>query len=303
MEVAAAAVTLSGEHAALEWLTYAAAFSRLEWESNRVALTELHNPLMGDTRKFPPSDLLTDGIIELRLIRILEATEPGDESVRPAELHFLARAPEYRFAIHRLSDGQRVGRIHLRITDDPTIIATLGHVGYAVDEAHRRNGCALRAVRLILGVARYFETAPLWILIEPETSPHDGQSSEPDWRSWRSLIHHGKRWSSAWERRSAGMRSSDREVQSRRREWRRVAGRQTERHASKRARIAGNLPTNIASAVTPEPISTIAVTILQKLIARISLPSLQLDRTRCIAAPGCHPLNGITRPERSSGGL
>ena len=52
-----------------------------------------------------------------------------------------------------LSDGERVGRIHIRDTADPAIARTLGHLGYAVNEEHRRRGYAVRALRLLLGVA------------------------------------------------------------------------------------------------------------------------------------------------------
>lgn len=61
-----------------------------------------------------------------------------------------------------------MGRIHLRITDDPRILRALGHSGYAVDEEHRRNGYATRAIRLIVGVGRVFGAMPLRVLIEPD---------------------------------------------------------------------------------------------------------------------------------------
>lgn len=76
--------------------------------------------------------------------------------------------PEYRFAIHRRSDGQRVGRIHIRRTRDETILRAVGHAGYAVEEAHRGRGYATRAIGRIVEVARYWELLPLWILIEPD---------------------------------------------------------------------------------------------------------------------------------------
>ncbi|WP_420127165.1 GNAT family N-acetyltransferase [Longimicrobium sp.] len=108
---------------------------------------------------------MADDLIELRLLRVLH---PANPAARPPEARFLAPALEYRFAIHRLSDGLRVGRIHLRVTDDPLILRALGHAGYAVDEAHRRNGYAGRAVRLIASLARLCGVSPLWVLIEPD---------------------------------------------------------------------------------------------------------------------------------------
>lgn len=88
--------------------------------------------------------LLHDDVIELQLIRFIEV---GDLSHRDTGTEFLAAAPEYRFAIHRRTDGLRVGRIHFRITDEPEIVEVLGHMGYAVDEAHRRKGYAVELRR------------------------------------------------------------------------------------------------------------------------------------------------------------
>jgi tagatose 1,6-diphosphate aldolase len=108
---------------------------------------------------------LADDVVELRLIRVLGPHNPKD---RPPEARFLSRAPEYRFAIHRRSDGLRVGRIHLRVTDDEPILRAVGHSGYAVDEPHRRLGYATRAVHLIVTFARHWNVSPIWILIEPD---------------------------------------------------------------------------------------------------------------------------------------
>lgn len=119
----------------------------------------------------PSGAVLADDVVELRLLRVLL---PGDAAARPPEARFLSPALEYRFAIHRRSDGLRVGRIHLRITDDPLILRALGHTGYAVDEAHRRNGYATRAIRLIAGLARRCGVAPLWVLIEPDNAASRG---------------------------------------------------------------------------------------------------------------------------------
>jgi len=116
----------------------------------------------------PPPQPLADDVIELRLIRILG---PDDAAQRPPEMRFIAAAPEYRFAIHLRDDGQRVGRIHLRITDDPVITRAIGHSGYEVDQAHRQRGYATRALRLIRELACQHGVSPLWILIEPDNLP------------------------------------------------------------------------------------------------------------------------------------
>lgn len=112
----------------------------------------------------PPDDVLHDDVIELRLLRVLG---PADATSRPPALRFLAAARECRFAIHERESGERVGRIHLRLTDEPTIVRALGHCGYEVDEAHRRRGYAARALVAIRRLAQRYGVAPLWVLIAP----------------------------------------------------------------------------------------------------------------------------------------
>ncbi len=112
----------------------------------------------------PRDDDLRDEAIELRLLRVLG---PADAESRPVEARFLAVAPECRFAMHRRVDGVRVGRIHLRLPDDPTIVAAVGHCGYEVAEEHRRRGYAGRALSVVRRVARHYGIAPLWVLIAP----------------------------------------------------------------------------------------------------------------------------------------
>ena len=129
----------------------------------------------------PPVNLLADDLVELRVLRVLG---PDDADSRAPETRFLASAPECRFAIHRRSDGERVGRIHLRLTNDPAITHTLGHCGYAVDEAHRRHGHATRALRLVHGLARHYGVSPLWVHIEP----HNVASRRTAERAGLSLV-------------------------------------------------------------------------------------------------------------------
>ena len=120
-----------------------------------------------DAPGLPAGAVLADDAIELRLLRVLV---PGDVGARPPEARFLSSVLEYRFAIHRRVDGLRVGRIHLRITDDQEILRALGHSGYEVDEAHRRKGYASRAIRLVVGIAAASGVSPLWVLIEPDNA-------------------------------------------------------------------------------------------------------------------------------------
>ena len=112
----------------------------------------------------PSDEILRDDVMELRLIRVLDA---DDVAIRPAAARFLAAAPECRFAIHRRDDGTRVGRIHLRLTDDPTILRAVGHSGYEVDVLYRRQGYATRALRAVRRVARHYQVVPLWVLVAP----------------------------------------------------------------------------------------------------------------------------------------
>jgi predicted acetyltransferase len=122
-----------------------------------VAQTTLPEPL-------PPPELLEEGDVVLRLLRVIG---PEDAETRAPEARFLAAAPECRFAIHRRDDGARVGRIHLRLTDDPAILRSMGHCGYAIDPEHRGRRYASQALQAIRRLAAHYGVAPLWALIGP----------------------------------------------------------------------------------------------------------------------------------------
>lgn len=113
---------------------------------------------------YPDPPWMADETVELRLLRVLG---PADDSTRSLAAQFLSAAPEYRFAIHRSADGQRVGRIHLRVTNDPKIVDALGHLGYAVDEPYRHQSYGSRAIRLILALARREGVMPISVFVEP----------------------------------------------------------------------------------------------------------------------------------------
>lgn len=116
----------------------------------------------------PAPASLADEVLELRLLRVLG---PGGEDRRPPEARFLALVPECRFAVHRRADGVRIGRIHLRLTNDPAIAGAIGHTGYEIEAPFRRQGYATRALQLIRGLAAHYRVEPLWVLIEPENGP------------------------------------------------------------------------------------------------------------------------------------
>lgn len=116
----------------------------------------------------PAGAVLADDLVELRLLPVLH---PGDTPARTQDTQFLSPTPEYRFAIHLRADGQDVGLIRLRATNDPLIVSTLGHASYDVNDVHRKNGYATSALRLIVGLARLCGVTPLWLLIDPSNDP------------------------------------------------------------------------------------------------------------------------------------
>ncbi|MFZ0498224.1 MAG: GNAT family N-acetyltransferase [Steroidobacteraceae bacterium] len=74
--------------------------------------------------------------------------------------------PAYSF---RMQDpgGQYLGRIRLRVGWSEDVIRYAGHVGYAVEPAHRGHRYAERACRLIIPLAKRHGMTSLWITCQP----------------------------------------------------------------------------------------------------------------------------------------
>ena len=101
-----------------------------------------------DFMDLPP---LTDGIIEL-VCTAKNAAEPKKGWV-----------PAYAFDI--CVDGERVGFVNLRVGFTDALYYS-GQIGYIVDEAHRGNGYALRACRLLVPVLNFHKMQKVLICTE-----------------------------------------------------------------------------------------------------------------------------------------
>ena len=100
--------------------------------------------------------LLADDTITLRV-----------EELHPANPAY-GVVPSYAFAIHRRTDGARVGQISLRLSDAERFLLYYGRIGYGVDLEHRGHGYASRAVRLLVPFAWRHGFPELWITCGPE---------------------------------------------------------------------------------------------------------------------------------------
>jgi predicted acetyltransferase len=67
-----------------------------------------------------------------------------------------------------VADGIRVGTISLRDGHTHVFTHLLGHIGFAVDEAHRGQGFAGLAVLALLPEAARLGVAPAWITTTPD---------------------------------------------------------------------------------------------------------------------------------------
>jgi predicted acetyltransferase len=87
----------------------------------------------------------------------------------PAE-HSPWGVPAYTFRMQ--ADGrEHVGRIRLRVGWSDDVIRYAGHIGYAVEPAHRGRRYAERACRLIVPLAKRHGMTNLWITCQPDNMP------------------------------------------------------------------------------------------------------------------------------------
>lgn len=78
--------------------------------------------------------------------------------------------PAYAFQIQRAS-GEYVGRLRLRVGWNENVIRYAGHIGYAVQTAHRAHHYAERACRMIIPLAKRHHMTALWITCQPDNAP------------------------------------------------------------------------------------------------------------------------------------
>lgn len=71
--------------------------------------------------------------------------------------------PFYRFHMVHTDTGEAIGRITLRIGDAGGVLRYPGHVGFDVDEEHRRRQYAARSTVLLFQLAKAHGLRELWI--------------------------------------------------------------------------------------------------------------------------------------------
>jgi predicted acetyltransferase len=94
----------------------------------------------------------------------------GDLTLEPGELvrHPVHKVPTHFFRMVHATSGEQMGTINLRIGNSAHLRLYAGHVGYFVEEAHRGNRYASRALRLLMPTARELGLDPLWVTCDPE---------------------------------------------------------------------------------------------------------------------------------------
>jgi predicted acetyltransferase len=82
--------------------------------------------------------------------------------------HPVHKVPTYFFKMVHADSGEELGRINLRAGSGAHIELYAGHIGYAVEAAHRGHRYASRALRLLVPLASQLRIDPLWITCDPE---------------------------------------------------------------------------------------------------------------------------------------
>lgn len=106
----------------------------------------------------------------------LDLTLPADGDLQlslaervPAESS-LWGVPAYTLNM-QLASGEYVGRIRLRVGWNENVIRYAGHIGYAVEAAHRGHRYAERACRMIVPLAKQHGITALWITCQRDNAP------------------------------------------------------------------------------------------------------------------------------------
>ena len=84
------------------------------------------------------------------------------------EVNAIHRVPTWSFCMVHAETGEELGTVRLRVGDSRHVVMYAGHVGYSVEERHRGNRYAERALRLLLPVARRLGVETLWVTCDPE---------------------------------------------------------------------------------------------------------------------------------------
>lgn len=82
--------------------------------------------------------------------------------------HPVHRVPTRFMRIRHAATGEELGTINLRLGGGDHLERYAGHVGYAVDPAHRGKRYAAEALRQLVPLARELGADALWITCDPD---------------------------------------------------------------------------------------------------------------------------------------
>src|SRR5579883_1343019 len=84
------------------------------------------------------------------------------------ETHPFHKVPAYAFRLVHRETGEDMGHLNLRVGRTPHVERYAGNIGYSVHEPFRGHRYAMRAVQLMVPVARRLGIDPIWITCDPE---------------------------------------------------------------------------------------------------------------------------------------